>query len=535
MTPLTWQNDPFLLDPEPAAMSEWATANKIIATGKQAITSIINDQTLKMNLLPILVRRIDFVREKESDRILSRFPYLVLTDEEKQLINTKILLIAEFARDYFYQSITSGIMAWKKRLNTYLERGAMPYPLYRCACEVLNWVIQKQDTEALPFESARGKRYVIPTKLSPTLVYLCGVVNGDGHLYRHWLRVVDETKEHIKLLSKLFSRLFSDPGEIFQTGNAWNVELRSSSAVRLFNFLTDQTIQGAKYNSLQEPFLVKQLGEPFRQLYWRGAMDADGSYKHHISFGSASETYVNDFNTYLHSVGIKSKTGRIGDYAFSLTIPAFYRLKFFNHIGVDNPKKKKDMLQLFKLVRRQFKGLNNETLIEGIYFNLLKLSSLSIHGIGQYLIQIRGKKSVKDRSKELGIAFNLYSDYESEIRTLTLKTLQKIMQIGDKTLMELLLKQPNLLYQSSTSKRVKLPIVITSRIIEIMSLLEPTKTYVKLLHNDKEIASEIEQLFGITLEHGRINNRIVLNFCKEFGDYPKPTINELKLNSILDF
>ena len=83
-------------------------------------------------------------------------------------------------------------------------------------------------------------------------------------------------------------------------GNAWNAELRSSSAVRLFNFLTSQTIQGAKYDSLQEPMLLKRLGEPYRSLYWRGAMDADGSFKGGISFTSASRTYVQDFQNYLH-------------------------------------------------------------------------------------------------------------------------------------------------------------------------------------------------------------------------------------------
>ena len=459
----------------------------------------------------------------------------MLTQEEKDRIQNKILLISEFTRDYFYRSINDSTMSWRKRFQNYLERGAMPYPLFRCACEVLQTPLIKPKTKLLLFESARGKRYAIPTKISPALAYLCGVINGDGHLHTHWLRVVDETKEHIELISKLFGKLFNDSGEIFKTGNAWNVELRSSSAVRLFNFLTDHTIQGAKYESLREPLLFQQLGEPFRSLYWRGAIDADGSFKHHISFGSASESYIKDFNTYLHSIGIKSKTGTIGDYAFSLTIPAFYRLKFINHIGVDNPKKKADMLELFKLIRCQFKGLRSENLVEGSYFNLLKLSSLSIFGIGKYLTRIRGKNSVNNRSRELGIATNLYSDYESEARTLTLTTLQNILQVNDKALLELLIKQSNLLYQSSTSERVKLPIVITSGIIEMMSLLEPTKTYVKLLHNDKQITSEIEQLFGITVENGRINSRIVLNFCKEFGVYLKPTVSELKINSILDY
>lgn len=537
---LNWSNDSLLFDPEPTFMNDWMTANKLLAN--DSLTSnegkwyaLVNNNILSMNLYPILVRKNDFLREKDSDRIISRFPFIVLTEEEKELIKKKILLIAEIARDYFYKAINSKISTWRTRLVTYLERGAMPYPLHRCASKVLELPVMKQEENKQAFESARGKRYVIPTKITPTLAYLCGVINGDGHLHKHYIRVTDETKKHIKLISDLFGKVFSDTGKIFKSGNAWNVELRSSSAVRLINFLTDHSIHGPKYQSLREPVLFKHLGEPYRSLYWRGAMDADGSFKHHISFGSASEMYVSDFNSYLHSIGIKSKIGKIKDYAFCLTIPAFYRLRFINLIGVDNPKKKSDMLQLLKLVRCQFKGLKQENLFEGIYFNLLKLSSLSLLGVGKYLTKIRGNKTIKARSKELGIAANLYSDYENESRTLTLRTLQKILRVNSKTLMIILTKQPNLQYQCSTSEQVKLPIIITSKIIEIMSLFEPTKTYVKLLHNDSKMTSEIEQLFDLQVEHGRINSRVVLKFCKAFGFYPKPTVDELRFDSILDY
>jgi len=529
-----WQKDPLLLDLTPTPMNMWQTANKILSLEKQENNHFVNLNNLLLNLYSILVRKIDFVRVQDSDRILSRFPFIVLTEEEKELIRSKILLIADFSRKYFFKAITSNLSIWQTRFLTYLERGALPYPLYRCACEVLQRPVSNHKKDTQLFESARGKQYTIPTKITPIIAYLCGVINGDGHLHSHWLRVVDETKAHIRLISQLFEKIFSDSGEIFQTGNAWNVELRSSSAVRLFNFLTDQTIEGAKYESLQEPLLFKQLGEPFRSLYWRGVFDADGSFKHHISFGSASETFVTDFDIYLHSVNIKSKKGTIGDSAYSLTIPALYRLNFINHIGVDNPKKKKDMLTLFKKISCQFKGLNQTNLIEGLYFNLFKISSLSILGLGSYLTKVRGKTSIETRSKELGIATNLYAEYEKGLRSITLKTIQTILQLSEKDLHVLLTTQPNLLYQSSTSERVKLPVLITSKIIELMSLLEPTKTYVKLLLDESPIVSEVEQLFGLPIKLGRINSRVVLNFCNQFGVYSKPSVHDIKFQSIFD-
>ncbi|MDY6898558.1 MAG: hypothetical protein SWZ49_10850 [Cyanobacteriota bacterium] len=250
-------------------MNDWLTANKLIEAGQED-KIFANKETLTLNLFPILVKRIDFVREKESDRIPSRFPFLVLTDEEKVLIKSKILLIAEFARNYFYKSINSGIMDWKRRLETYLKRGAVPFPLYRCACELLQLQLVRANNESFFFESARGKNYSIPTRLSKALAYLCGVCNGDGHLHRHWFRIVDETKEHIQLLSKIIQQMFSDFGQIFKTkdSNAWNVDVSSSAATKLINFLTDQTIEGAKYDSLREPLLFKHLGEPYRRFYW---------------------------------------------------------------------------------------------------------------------------------------------------------------------------------------------------------------------------------------------------------------------------
>jgi len=256
MAVINWQTDPLLMDPEPAKMNEWLTANKILESDSQKINSFIDLETLTLNLYPILVRKIDFVRRKDSDRILSRFPFLVLTDEEKALIKSKILLIAEFARDYFYKSINSGIMEWKRRLDTYLKRGAMPYPLYRCACAMLDLPLTNPNIDELFFESARGKRYSIPTKLTKALAYLCGVANGDGHLHRHSFRVTDETKEFMLLLSKLYERLFNDSGELFQNDNAWNVELRSSAVVRLINFFTDQTIEGAASRQCREPEIL---------------------------------------------------------------------------------------------------------------------------------------------------------------------------------------------------------------------------------------------------------------------------------------
>jgi hypothetical protein len=342
VTLINWQTDPLLFDPEPTPMNEWLTANKILFTDRLGASSIIDQDTKVLNIFPILVRKIDFVREKESDRILSRFPFLVLTEEDQKIISKKLLLVAEFARDYFYKSVNGKISDWQRRLETYLERGAMPYPLFRCASEISSLPLVRPDVDSLTFESARGKSYTIPITLTAKLAYFCGVCNGDGHLRKHFLSIVDETKQHIQLLSDLIQQMFATVVELYQRANAWVVEINSSAVCRLINFLTDQAIDEPKYDSLREPLLLKFLGEPLRKYYWGGVMDADGSFKNRITFASASELYAQDFKEYLLSIGISSTTTRTNNVATVLYIPAEHKADYLNCIGVLNPKKVHD-------------------------------------------------------------------------------------------------------------------------------------------------------------------------------------------------
>ncbi len=112
----------------------------------------------------------------------------------------------------------------------------MPYPLFRCACEIISLPLVRTNVNSLAFESARGKKYSIPIKLTNQIAYLCCVCNGDGHLRKHFLHIVDETKEHIQSLSVLFNQMFKTAAEIYLTGNTWNIEVHSSAASQLVNF-----------------------------------------------------------------------------------------------------------------------------------------------------------------------------------------------------------------------------------------------------------------------------------------------------------
>jgi len=529
MAVINWQNDSLLLDLEPTVMNEWLTANKIIESDSQKIDSFIDLETLTLNLYPILVRKIDFVRTKDSDRVLSRFPFLVLTDEEKTLIKSKILLIAEFARDYFYKSTNSGIMEWKRRITTYLKRGAMPYPLYRCACAIVDLPMTNPNIEELFFESARGKRYSIPTKLTKALAYICGVANGDGHLHRHSFRVTDETKEFMSLLSKLYEQIFNDPGELFQNENAWNVELRSSAVVRIINFLTDQTIEGAKYDSLREPLLFKQLGAPFRNIYWRGAMDSDGSFKNQITFTSASERYVLVFQKFLESINMECTIQQKPSGPFSLYILAKEKLRYVELIGSLNPKKSDDLLDFLQRKRSytKFVGLKKGVLTDSGYFNLNLLDSLFIIGLGDFLRNYRSDKNYTVMDQQFEMTLGSYSNMERNNRGLPFSMLKMIiedMQKDDSFIYDLLNKNTETIrYQVSGSKSMKLPLKPKEKLVDVLPFIEPRINYVLLSSIDKQNKQVFEEIFDLQVTDNHVNSRLLLHFLLTFYNFDEQT------------
>lgn len=510
-------------------MNEWLTANKILESNANRTDSFIDLETLTLNLYSILVRKIDFVRDKDSDRIISRFPFLVLTDEEIILIKSKILLIAEFTRDYFYRSTNSSIMEWKRRLETYLKRGAMPYPLYRCACAILDLPIINTNIDELFFESSRGKRYSIPNKLTRALAYLCGVVNGDGHLHRHYFRITDETKNFLLLLSKFFEFKFKDPGELFLTGNAWNVELRSTAVVRIINFLTEQTIEGAKYDSLREPLLFKQLGSPFRNLYWRGAMDADGSFKNKISFSSVSDRFVLDLQSYLHENNIEANLISNNDSVCGLYLLAKHKLQYVELIGSLNPKKSDDLLDYLLRKRKytKFVGLKKGVLTKEGYFNLNLLDTLFIVGLGDFLKKYRDNENYTVMDQQFDMTLGSYSNMEKNKRGLPFSMLKDIvtdLQEKDSYIFELLTNHTaTVWYQVAGSKSMKLPLKPNTQLDEVLPHIEPRINYVLLSTINKQNKQIFEEVFDLQITDNHVNSRLLLHFLVTFYDFDEET------------
>ena len=508
---LHWSMDPLLLDEKPINYNEWETANAIIA--KQGMKTIINEDLSFKNLYGIMVRKIDFVRKKSSDRIIARFPFLIINETIKQLIHKDILLIAQVVRDYFYQSINKTILQWKKIIVNYLEKGSLPFPLFRCAQEIVSEPTLPYTNTKIQFASARGETFTFPTKLTNKLAYLCGICNGDGNLRDYWIIIADETKEHIEFISNLLTDLFSKTGKIMKTGGAWIVKLNLLWAVRLFNFFTNQAIDEPKYESLGEPTIFKTLGEPFLNLYWRGVFDADGSFKNQIAFCSISESYTDDFQHYLTRNKIRNKLLAKKTGGYQLNISAKDKFRFANIIGSSHPKKQKDFLAFLtrSTSHYQFKGFNYANITSNNYFDFKLLPQTSILGLASYFQSVENlsplftQKEFKRYKEGKGITIGKLSTY--------LETINQELMLFLSNYLDLLT------FRSYSSTPLRLPLQPTKELENLLIHLIPTAKGAKLYQPTLKLFKLRERLFGLSTTPISISNQLLRSFLITFGIY----------------
>ena len=98
-TLLNWQSDPLLLDKTPTSWQQWITANDIVKSDSASPSSQLFLKDHFLNFYGIMIRKSDFVKQTHHDRLLTRFPYIKLTD-----------LLYKAMNDEYYQ------LGWKQSL-----------------------------------------------------------------------------------------------------------------------------------------------------------------------------------------------------------------------------------------------------------------------------------------------------------------------------------------------------------------------------------------------------------------------------------
>ncbi len=481
----------------------------------------------------MIVRKHDFVT---GERLLQSFPYLLLENDWLVKLRKKTLLLAENVHYYFKNTPADySIKAWQKRIIRYLEeQERLPFPLFRL---YYSWEEFFHKKQFIQFQSARGEHFQLLQYLTEDLAYLTGAVMGDGHLADYFVNIIDASKEHITILNQLLLKLFNSRTEFFIQPDAfaWNVNILGKWIVRFFNFLSGQPISERKYPHLREPLLF-QKNEFYRRAFWRGIMDADGSYKTRISFGSASEKMVKDFSNFLDTNNINHKTFAINSQmgkGYGLRISGFSREKYSRIISTSHPIKQKEMQSLLrrkaipqpedKKWPGQVQAFNQDQFIDN-FFDFSKLPTLCVLHAGTKVkaLRIGNHLSQMKLSRLIHLSRSLISRYESGATSIPLSSLEKILKVtSTQSLMSFLTINSFDLFQRNQTT-IRLDLQPNPRLLALLQGLQFREGYIIIIglqgitkeHYRQQLASYFSIPLGQRVR--RIYNSILEEYVNEF-------------------
>ncbi|MBD3191032.1 MAG: helix-turn-helix domain-containing protein [Candidatus Heimdallarchaeota archaeon] len=533
--PITWKNDSLLLDKK-----QGLTLNALLENCEDGTKK---EQLLKRpleNFYGILIRKTDFIRKKSTTtdkriRILTRMPYVPLNHYPflKETIKEKDWLLAEASRDYFYQSAQNdlSIKSWKKRIERYLKSNTLPLPLLRVDEEPWRELITRVFHEKkIIIQSAKREESTIPLILSEKLVYLLGVIDGDGHLTKHQVHIVDYSKKHIEQLQRFFEELFGVTGDIRagREKNYYILLVNGKWIVRLINFLTGHPL-GRKYDALQEPLILREKPfEKFRGAYWRGMFDADASFKKEVTFTSISKQLSIDLHHFLETFKIDYYFKEIkiekGDNAYLTTIPSGSRKKLFDQIDCWYEDKKQQFLRLINKEQSRlitFQGVNKKSLTSSGFFDFSLLPrNITIANLGGIIRQSRERAGLSRKvlAQKMGISYANLTAYELHRANPSLDFLLKYLDFRGEPLMTFL-ENMALNYFQLKNTKVRLCLKPTEELLALINSLYPLSNYyIGIKGANSKIIKEIEDFFDMTIKTNtnRFSNSVLHHFLTTF-------------------
>ncbi|MBK5114876.1 MAG: helix-turn-helix domain-containing protein [Candidatus Heimdallarchaeota archaeon] len=519
-----------LIDTEPKE-NDWLTANKLIEQNIQFKLFLKSDI---LNLYSIMVRKHDF---HAGERLLQRLPYITLPLDLALTLRKQSLILAE--RCYYYFNKTAldySIKKWQQKIIDYTEnQHRLPFPLFRLSDYWQEFLSQ----EYVPFQSARGERFHLPTTLSNDLAYFLGVVIGDGHLNYHNIELVDFSQEQMLLLQSLGKKLFGIVGAISGEKKIWLLHLNNKWLVRLANFLTDQPITGKKYPALREP-LIFQRDKQLRWQFWSGVLDADGSYINVINLCSSSEKFILEFAKVLDEYCVRYTIDHLDSTSgqgFALRIKATSKAILGKYLQPRHPKKIKDFLFYLSRKKKRNPGtqpferlyiydFNPQTLIHyngATYFNFELFPSFFVTNCSKYLQTIRKSQhwTQQDLADYLEIPKGRLASYEyrSNLPIPYLKKLLPFLAVSPTQLMPFLTQKGHYHFRSRKSI-ARLDLEPSNNLLSLMKSLVFCKNYLLVRHtrDDKnKVYTELRNHFEIAiLKSNMIQNSILHQYAKTF-------------------
>ncbi|MHA1126558.1 MAG: hypothetical protein ACTSO7_13630, partial [Candidatus Heimdallarchaeota archaeon] len=390
--------------------------------------------------------------------------------------------------------------------------------------------------EYIPFQSARGEHFQMPTRLTEDLAYFLGVVIGDGHLNYHNLELVDFSQENMIMLQALAKVLFGFEGAISGEKKIWLLHLNNKWLVRLVNFLTDQPITGKKYHALREPILF-QNDEFLRWQFWSGALDADGSYKSTVNFCSSSEFFINEFVKVLNIYNIKYSTRTINTefgISYAVNIKASSKDLLGKFLRPRHPSKQKDFQHYLNKKRRhiiddpikyQINRFNPESILafnNAHYFNFTLLPNLNVINCTSLLRSVRKIWSwtQQDLADYLSISKEKLTSYEYR-NSLPLQLLEKLLPKlpnAPNKVMPLLVENKLDLFRSRKTT-ARLDLQPNPTLLALVKNLSIRKRYLlieKSENSENDLYKSLNDYFSIKVTNNQIQNSVLYQYITTF-------------------
>lgn len=433
----TWQNDPLLINQTPTNVDNWTTANKLIQQERPNRLYLIPNT---LNLYGVLIKKADFIRRTDRDRIFARMPYVQLRGSLRSLIEERFETLGQKVCHYLEGIYTANAAYFKNILQNYLHQERLPLVILRVLAELTSNPRESLATWLLhaAWESFKHIPFRMPALLTPQLVYFLGVCNGDGSLTRTHISISDYYPTFIQKLHTFTATMFGGHPTISQGSGGVNILFIKSVWVgRLLNFLTDQPY-GRKYHALRCPLILANT--ELERFYWRGLFDTDGSYQQTMQFGTVSDQLAHDLERFLtqHALTYCSYFSPIAN-TIQLKLGSY---KAFAHlVGSWHPDKQQHCLKLLRQGTRivMFKGVKSNCLTAQGYLNLALLPKL-----------------------------------HAEIENQRVRVLHLLTRFGEDTYSYLLAHNTKFVYPRA-DRPIRLPLKPTKQVTTLLKYLSPTQ------------------------------------------------------------
>lgn len=393
------------------------------------------------------------------------------------------------------------------------------------------------------------------------IVYLSGVIAGDGHLgeKKGELKICDghkrkrflkDSKTFTCYIGRLIKDVFELDSKIIRERNLYLLIVYNKWLCRILNYFFDIDF-GEKYNSIRLPKIVKC--HPHKEgLFWRGLFDTDGSIKKEakgLRLKSSSKTLISDLHKFCSKNGISPIVYRAGA-GIDFVINSSDYLKYLKCIGFSHPRKRRVFESHLNEGPKYlvFNGIDKPKMTKTGYYDYSSNISFCVYGMGEYIREIRHKLnlSLSDLGKKIGKEKKTIWRYEHEEMPTPVKYLVKIGNLAgfSKDKVYMMLESKGVLFCVPRSKnRINLPLAPNTEFLNILKSLrfyDSGSVYIRMSENLGNIRNEeiqrklenIENIFGLkpiglkkaNRKHKQyyICSKVLNLFLKEFHLYELP-------------